>query len=215
MLLLSTCLPSAFIRRVHQERVRLARQRRRELDWHGPHLHFCAENNTAEKVPGKRGDAPRRSRAHLRRWIASLAGCASPAGRHALLETAWAGNAGQDFRNNDDNDNNSSGSSSGRQYRKLVGSDDDDDDDNDYHSRSSSSRTSPNFDRFQGRHGGPSKGNARMAEERPRRRAVVLQPKPWNPNAGAGASSDLLSELEADLAAGESRQSLQSKGVLP
>jgi uncharacterized protein (DUF2132 family) len=85
---------------VHRERVRLARQRRRELNWRGPHLHFCAENNTAETgaLSGLRGDAPRRSRAHLRRWIDSLAACRTPAGRHALLAAAWAGGAGADFR---------------------------------------------------------------------------------------------------------------------
>jgi uncharacterized protein (DUF2132 family) len=78
----------------------LARQRRHELNWRGPHLHFCAENNTAETgaLGGPRGDAPRRSRAHLRRWIDSLAACRTAAGRHALLAAAWAGGAGADFR---------------------------------------------------------------------------------------------------------------------
>jgi hypothetical protein len=196
-------LSPSHTRRVHQERVRLARQRRRELDWEGPHLHFCAENNTAEKVPGKRGDAPRRSRAHLRRWIASLAGCSTPAGRHALLETAWAGNAGQDFRNNN------SRNSSDRPYG-MQGRDEDDDDDNQY--RRSSSQTSPNFDRFQGRN--RDFGNTRNAEERPRRRAVVSQPKPWNPTSNS-SSGDLLTDLEADIAAGKPLSPPSSKEMLP
>ena len=77
-------------------RVGLAQRRRRELDWHGPHLHFCAEHTNA--APGAQGDAPRRSRAHLRRWVDSLARGPTPSHRHALLHAAWAGRAGDDFR---------------------------------------------------------------------------------------------------------------------
>jgi GTP-binding protein EngB required for normal cell division len=73
--------------RVHEERVRLARLRRKELGWKGPHLHFAAGT----------GPGARRCRAHLRRYVDGLARAAVPSERHALLEAAWAGGAGRDF----------------------------------------------------------------------------------------------------------------------
>jgi len=90
---------AAAINDVHFERIRLAKQRRAELCWSGPHVHFSSGEWKGPQGGWGEGvvtaNNPRRSRNHLRRYIETLCNTASVSERHQLLVDAWTHSAGR------------------------------------------------------------------------------------------------------------------------